>query len=456
MRPIASPVAAAVLERNVVLQSPLPDLAATTGAVMGFPAHLDRSGAIGEVHARPHPLIEPPRLLVQLSFMTDAGSGADQAVLADVSRRQGVAAPDGKARHHALKWGRGTLRWERHTEFSTWLWEGPPADEWSRGFEELPFGNGFSQPGTVISGIHLEIRKWTTESERLVGGFDQESLCNSLVENGQAAAITDFRQDGDGLTRILVLDKGLSAARTGALAQRLLDIETYRTLCMLGLPVAQTLSARLRRIEDRLAELTGRMRAVEQRDSQALLAELTELAAELEADAAASLYRFGASRAYYGIVEERLAALAEEAAPGHESWAGFLKRRVAPAMRTCRSVEERQASLSEKLTRATTLLRTWVDVEVEKQNRNLLASMNNRARLQLRLQQTVEGLSVAAVSYYVVGLIGYLAKGSTLFGVAPQPEVTTAVSVPFVLLGVWWLVRRIRRSHRDEAATPPG
>ncbi len=98
--------------------------------------------------------------------------------------------------------------------------------------------------------------------------------------------------------------------------------------------------------------------------------------------------------------------------PGYDTWAGFLQRRVAPAMRTCRSVEERQANLSRKLTRATTLLRTWVDVEVEKQNRDLLASMNNRARLQLRLQQTVEGLSVAAVSYYVVGLIGYLAKGA--------------------------------------------
>jgi uncharacterized membrane-anchored protein len=122
---------------------------------------------------------------------------------------------------------------------------------------------------------------------------------------------------------------------------------------------------------------------------------------------------------------------------------------VAPAMRTCRSVEERQANLSRKLTRATTLLRTWVDVEVEKQNRDLLASMNNRARLQLRLQQTVEGLSVAAVSYYVVGLIGYLAKGTTLFGPAPRPEFVTAASVPFVVLAVWWLVRRIRRSHRD-------
>ena len=121
--------------------------------------------------------------------------------------------------------------------------------------------------------------------------------------------------------------------------------------------------------------------------------------------------------------------------PGYDTWAGFLQRRVAPAMRTCRSVEERQANLSRKLTRATTLLRTWVDVEVEKQNRDLLASMNNRARLQLRLQQTVEGLSVAAVSYYVVGLIGYLAKGTPLFGHASHPELVTAVSVPFVVAG---------------------
>ena len=117
--------------------------------------------------------------------------------------------------------------------------------------------------------------------------------------------------------------------------------------------------------------------------------------------------------------------------PGYDTWAGFLQRRVAPAMRTCRSVEERQANLSRKLTRATTLLRTWVDVEVEKQNRDLLASMNNRARLQLRLQQTVEGLSVAAVSYYVVGLIGYLAKGIAALRREPlQPELVTAASVP--------------------------
>lgn len=421
-----------------------------TGTVMGFPAHDSRPGAIGEVHARPHPLIEAPRVLVQLSFMTEAGSAVDHAVLAELARRQGAAAPGRQARHYAMKWGKGTLRWERHTEFSTYLWEGPLAEEPGRALDESPFGNGFSPPGTVISGIRLEIRKWSRETEKLVDGFDPESLCFSLVDNAQAAAATDFRQDGDGLTRMLVLDKGMSAARTGALAQRLLEIETYRTLCMLGLPLAQALSPRLRRIEDRLAELTSRMRAAGERDDQALLSELTELAAGLEADAAGSLYRFGASRAYHGIVEERLAALAEEAMPGSDSWAGFLERRVAPAMRTCRSVEERQDNLSRKLARAADLLRTWIDVEVAGQNRDLLKSMNDRARLQLRLQQTVEGLSVAAVSYYVVGLVGYLAKGTSPFGTLLEPELVTAAAVPIAVLAVWWLVRRIRRSHGDE------
>jgi uncharacterized membrane-anchored protein len=424
-----------------------------TGSVMGFPAHFGRPSALGEVHARPHPLLSQPRVLIQLSFMTEAGSAVDHGVLAELSRRLGIAAPDRQARHHSMKWGQGSLRWERHTEFSTYLWEGP-LDETNRTAEDMPFGNGFSPPGTVISGSRLEIRKWTEENEKLIVGFDDSSLSYSLVENGKAAIATDFRQDGDGLTRILVLDRGMSAARTGALAQRLLEIETYRTLAMLGLPLAQSLSARVRRIEDRLAEITREMKTKDRRNSQELLSELTELAAELEADAASSLYRFGASRAYDGIVQERLDVLQEEAVPGYETWEGFLKRRVAPAMRTCRSVEERQANLSEKLTRATTLLRTWVDVEVEQQNRDLLASMNNRARLQLRLQQTVEGLSVAAVSYYVVGLVSYLAKGVLLFDHVVEPELVTAASVPLAILAVWWGVRRIRRSHKDTDVSP--
>lgn len=430
-----------------------PIIGPVIGPVMGMAAFEQRSAAIGEVHARPHPLIEAPRLLVQLSFMTGTAGGRDHAVLAELSQRLGIAAPDRRARHHAMKWGKGTLRWERHTEFSTYLWDGPLPD--GDQADDSPFGNGFSPPGPVIAGIRLEIRTWASqgsskgmlEADRLVAGFDPESLCYAKVEQGMAAIATDFRQNGDGLTRMLVLDGGLSPSRAGTLAQRLIEIETYRTLCMLGLPLAQALSPRLSRIEDRLAHLTGEMRIRESRDSHRLLAELTELAAELEAEAAASLYRFGASRAYDEIVAERLAALGEEPVPGFETWSAFLRRRVAPAMRTCRSVEARQADLSGKLSRAANLLRTWVDVEMERANRDLLASMNERARLQLRLQQTVEGLSVAAVSYYIVGLIGYLAKGAELPALRLKPETLTALAVPFVVALVWLFVRRIRRAH---------
>lgn len=414
--------------------------------VSGLAAFQGRAVATGEVHARPHALIEAPRLLVQLAFMTEPGSGRDHAVLAGLSQRLGIAPPDLAARHHAMRWGKGTLRWERHTEFSTYLWEGPLADG-AAAADETPFGNGFSQPGPVISGVRLEIRRWQSEAEALVAGFDPESLCYAKVEHGAAAIATDFRQNGDGLTRMLILDGGLSPSRAGTLAQRLIEIETYRTLCMLGLPLAQTLSPRLSRVEDRLAQVTAEMRLRESRDSHGLLAELTDLAAGLEADAAASLYRFGASRAYDEIVAERLAAIGEEPMPGFETWSGFLRRRVAPAMRTCRSVEARQENLSDKLSRAADLLRTWVDVEMERANRDLLSSMNDRARLQLRLQQTVEGLSVAAVSYYVVGLIGYLAKGADLAAVHVKPETLTALCVPVVVALVWLVVRRIRRSH---------
>lgn len=419
----------------------------TGGGVLGFPAHVGRADALGEIHARPYPLVEAPRLLIQLAFMTEGGSSVDHAVLSGLSRRLGVAPPDRAVNHHAMKWGKGTVRYERHTEFSTYLWEGPLPPKGIK--EDSPFGDEFSPPGTVISGVRLEIRKWTQASERLVAYFDPTSLCYSTIENGKCAIVTDFRQDGDGLTRILMLDGGLAPARNGAISQRLIDIETYRTLAMLGLPLAQTLSGRCRGIENRLADITHSTKESSTRNEAQLLSELTNLAAELEADAASSLYRFGASRAYDGIIRERIDALDEVPVPGYNTWHSFLQRRVAPAMRTCRSVEERQANLSRKLTRATQLLRTWIDVEVERQNRDVLASMNNRARLQLRLQQTVEGLSVAAVSYYVVGLIGYLAKGVPVFGLHIAPEYVIAASVPIVILAVWWAVRRIRSSHSE-------
>lgn len=411
--------------------------------VMGLPVHDGRAAAVGEVHARPFPLVASPCVIVELAVMTGGMPAADRAALAALSRQGGVAPPEEGARLHVAPFAGGTLRWECHAEFSTWRWDGVAMP----GAPLAPFSALDPAPGKVVAGVRVDIVKWTRATQKLVAGFDQASLCHSSVDDGAAAIVTDFRQDADGLTRILILDKAMSPARLGALSQRLIEIEVYRTLALLTLPIAQRLSASTGSMENELAAITGEMQAKD-RDSAALLDRLTGLAARLEAETAANLYRFGAARAYHEIVELRLASIREEPVAGFGGWSSFLKRRLNPAMRTCRSVEERQENLSRKLARATTLLRSWVEVDLQNQNRELLASMNRRADLQLRLQQTVEGLSVAAVSYYVVGLIGYGLKG--VEKLLPIPvAAATAVSVPIVLAGVWWMVRRIRRSHSE-------
>jgi uncharacterized membrane-anchored protein len=246
----------------------------------------------------------------------------------------------------------------------------------------------------------------------------------------------------------------LTPDRAGALVQRVLELETYRTLAALGLPEAQRLDPRVRRIEGALVQLT---RAMTEHDgfaaNQQLLDQLTALAATLEADAAASLYRFGASRAYYDIVKGRLRAIGEQTCAGYSTISAFLSRRLEPAMRTCASMEERQANLSRKLSRAAQLLRTRVEVELQRQNRSLLAAMNERIRLQFRLQQTVEGLSIAAVSYYLVALLSFVVKGAAHVGLPLDPVIVTAGAAPVVLLVVTLLLRRITRTAQRGAAS---
>ena len=149
--------------------------------------------------------------------------------------------------------------------------------------------------------------------------------------------------------RILILNAALQPDRAGALTQRVLEIETYRTLSLLGLPEAQRLSPSVRRIEQRLADLTGAIGATQGLEANhRMLDELSALAAELEAGAAASQYRFGASRAYDEIVQRRLETIGERKYGGLPTWTSFLARRVAPAIRTCATLEERQGKLAEK------------------------------------------------------------------------------------------------------------
>ncbi len=426
------------------------------GALVDHPL---RAAVLGELHARPFTPIETPRRILHFGFLIDATAAqAERAALAAFCAGNGVAPPSPTAKHHRCAFGSATLRWENHAEFSTYTWElpAPGAVPFEPAAGTIPnVMASVPQPGPLLVALdlHLIDERGGIAAEAL---FDRASLARSKVIEGAAIVATDFQPDASGFIRILVIDRDLKADRAGALVQRLLEIETYRTLALLGLPEAQRIAPAVQRIEKRLGELTDAMRRTEGLDAnRELLNELTALAAELEAGAAAASFRFGASRAYHDIVRARLAAIAEQPLGGYPTWSQFLDRRMGPAMRTCTTTEERQTALSEKLSRAAQLLRTRVDVELEQQNRDLLESMNERARMQLRLQWTVEGLSVAAISYYVVGLLHYLFNGlhvggiDARYGFRLNVELATALAVPVVVVLVAFVVRQIRRRDTD-------
>ncbi|MBL8589370.1 MAG: DUF3422 domain-containing protein [Methylobacteriaceae bacterium] len=425
---------------------------ATTLDPGDFEEHPHRRALLDELHARPFQAMSTPTRLMRFGFLTDARQ-AETARLdfAALCAAHGAVAPRPGAKHHVARLGEIDLAFEQHGEFTTYTFilrgEGAAPFEPDSGARarRLP---ALGKPGAHLVSIDLCLA--AVEATDFERWFDPTSLAAADVKNGAATMATDFRPTADGFIRILVADRALSVNAAGALCQRLLEIETYRMLAMLGLPEAQRLTPRTARMEEeltRVAQETTKSGGLA--DDSGLLRRLTLLAAELEADTSASAYRFGASRAYDEIIRQRLQAIGEEPRAQYPTFGSFRARRGAPAMRTILTIERRQHALSEKVTRATQLLRSRIDVAIEEQNGQLLAAMNDRARMQLRLQQTVEGLSVAAISYYVVGLAGYVFKAMKDAGAPIDPNIAMGAAVPLSILGVWWVVRRIRRSHSE-------
>lgn len=417
--------------------------------------HPLRRQILDEVHARPFQLVRAPRRFLHTAFTTSAEAAVTaRAALEAWCDANTALRPDAETSFHCIEFPSARLRWERHTEFTTYGWDtlnGPgPAFAWPLS-EPSPVGEALPEPGPLLVAVDLALVPHADAPTDLTQIFDATSLCLASVHAGAALIATDFRQDSRGFTRILVIDKALTPALAGALVQRLLEIETYRTFALLGLPEAYRAAPVVSRIEQDLGVIMSRMRATAGlEDNARMLDDLMGLGAELEAETATSAYRFGATRAYAAIVQGRLDVIGEEPFEGSSTWRAFLDRRMQPAIRTCQTVADRQADLARKLTRATNLLRTRVDIEMESQNRAVLEAMNKRAQLQLRLQHTVEGLSVAAISYYVLGLIGALLKGAKEADLIHiDPSVATAVAVPFVVGAIWWTVRRIRRHHLE-------
>lgn len=420
--------------------------------------HPLRYALTGELHARPFPNIKAPQVVAFLAIKQagdaaarDRDRGADMEHLIALLKHYGAPLPDKDATHYYGAMGRFHIKWEQHTEFVTYTAFGEDLSD--RPFDPSEFDVFPSHwlaaaPGQRLTSSLLRLMPASAKPEEMLEQlrewFVPESLAAAQVLEGAAIVASDFRIDPAGHTRFAVfVPKQTGTRRIGRIIQRLLEIETYKTMSMLGFALTREIGGKVGKMDRQLSELMAKMSAQELKP-EATLNALLDVSVELENVVAQTAFRFAGTAAYKAIVDERIAALRETRFEGRQGFGEFMMRRYEPAMRTVISMERRLERMSARALRASDLLRTRVDVERSAQNQSILESMDKRADLQLRLQHTVEGLSVVAISYYAVSLASYLLYPISEISGLSKGFLTALVTLPVVLL-VWGAVRRVRK-----------
>ncbi|MFT6624680.1 MAG: putative membrane-anchored protein [Cycloclasticus sp.] len=421
---------------------------------MSLPAeHPLRQRLFNESHARPYAELSVPLQVSYLVLLTGEVSPAQECEhLRLLAERYAVAPPIDSATHFDADFGQFTIKWEKHTEFSSYSFFAKKQSTQpftSKVIDEVPNNWLRNIKGELLVAQHIEIlsaSEQKMDQQTISALFQEDSLVGSYVGGTAAEAWTDFRMKKDGFSQLLVLNNSLTPQTTSRLVQHLLELEAYRMLALLGFPLVEKYGKTITEMGQRLTDLTQRMSTTGTlNEDHSLLQELTTLEANIEQIIAATSYRFSATQAYKSIVMDRLQGIREQRIEGRQMLSRYLERRFQPAMNACDSVSSRLESLSSRVARASQILMARVDLALEAQNRDLLNSMDKRAKLQLRLQQTVEGLSIAAISYYIVGLMSYVAKALKVMTLAINVDLFVGASIPLVVIGVWFAVRRVKK-----------
>nr|WP_067298350.1 DUF3422 domain-containing protein [Marinobacterium profundum] len=418
--------------------------------------HPLRDQIIAEVHARPFQQISAPLALLQVAILHDGEpQGAVERKVRELATQEGFELETGACGFFFCRQGQRALRYEPHSEFYSLTFYRFGETE----APELPEGWSEQLPGAFLCGVEVLFRSEAADFEgwaeaHFNAGHPGASQINGSDVMGHAAALrTNFRVCSDnGYNRVLVQDKGgMTLFQAGRLLQRICEIETYRHMALLALPLALETMPMVSVLDQQLADVVERI-AEPDSDAALLLQELMALAARVEGLSAHTANRFSATEAYFALVDRRIAELRESRVEGLQTVEQFMERRLDPAHRTCRSTGERIERLSQRIGRSTDLIRSQVDLSIENQNRDLLRGINHRARSQLRLQAKLESFTVIVVTYYAFDLIDRTLRNVVVDeALETRASFLLSASVPLIALGLFWYVRKMLKGYdKDE------
>ncbi|MEP0943344.1 MAG: DUF3422 domain-containing protein [Rhizobiaceae bacterium] len=395
-----------------------------------------RHAALAEAHARPPLDLTGCRNLRHFALRADAAT--KQAILALIKI---------KDQSDDLRFVLGTLdrfvfKLEHHTEFITCTFVSQSNQEAGQ-LESLAELIGQDLLGVIcdikISFIdgNIGLTKSVDPTQRPLGG----QMRGMEVR-------TTLQPDDDLRQHFTICAANMSGHELGRRVQRLLEMETYRVLTLMGLEACRASQGQLVVLEEELDALVFSMTSMlsQSGGNRTLINRFSTLATEMNTLRAATRFRISASRAYCDIAVQRLASLDEEPSGDLQTITGFVRTRLDPAIATINSFEQRLDHLANEISNALSLLRTHIEVETSQANQQNLQSLNERHRQQLLISQTVEGLSIVAISYYSVGLLSYVYKAMAAQGWLPLSlNLALMFSVPLVIGIVGLSLRRLRK-----------
>jgi len=397
-----------------------------------------------ELHARPSTYFNAPAHVFHLAFMDE--EGAARRIISSLCKQYGGQV-DATLQQGEFPVGEALLKWELHTEFLTLTMVCPI--EGGALWPALPSvlaTVAHDYGALLINANHIRVESLSSWQGELTDYGFTDPLGSHLDQN-RASVWSDLRIDQQGLTRMLVLNRHLDGRRLGRMMRRLLEIETYRLMASLSLPIARTLSTELREVEYELVNITEANNAPGNQDTKKLLDRITALSARVTQSNARSRLRFSATEAYAQLVFERIAELHESRTGDCQQLGIFIARRFRPTVRYCASTGQRLSRIDKTVAHLSGLLQARVQVEMEEQNGQILQALNTRADTQLRIQRAVEGLSLIAISYYLISLLQLLYQGSLTLGVSVSPRAALLIGAPLAAAVLGAVYKRIRNAR---------